>query len=430
MIVSERKYNKILNTFLLLIACTVYFRLLCTVVIILFSFFCILNYKKISLKKEQIPFLLIISSPFLIELFFFWNNNSFEGGIKSIEKYLALLVFSIFIVGNLERIRFYKILKKYVIISISLTFVLLIRFIIISPKFFSVYLKGNELWESGYEFVRSFGMHAPAFNMHLAFVTVASFWLIFKVVKKKKKTQIIGLVFLTSLSFFMVLIVNTRLALGQVFLGFLVVFYFEVIKNYNIKKILLIFIGLLFLSGTTFYLYLQKNPYMKEKYFKVTFAHIDKVGNLDSVENPEATIYNSLVTRLSIWKSSLDLGVKNLPFGVGSSNGNTELFNYYKATNQNFLARSKFPPHNQFLNSTIKFGYLGFLMVSFYIFSIGFLGIREKKPIIISFFIIFLLSNLVDDFLVRFDGIVFSGFWFSMFVANSFKQKLGQVKSF
>jgi hypothetical protein len=39
---------------------------------------------------------------------------------------------------------------------------------------------------------------------------------------------------------------------------------------------------------------------MKEKYSTVTFAYMDKVGKLDEIENPEAKVFNSFVTRVHL----------------------------------------------------------------------------------------------------------------------------------
>lgn len=426
MILLEKKYNKIFNFFLILIAATFFFRKLCTIILIIFIFFSIINFKKLNIRKENIHFLFIISSPFLIQLFFFWNNDDWVSGLKSLEKVIMLLLFPIIIVGNLKRVRFLLILHWYTILSVFMITLLFVRFMFISPKFFDVYLKGHELWESGYKFAHSFGMHAPALNMHLAFVSIGSLWLLFKALRNNNFITVLLKALVFCLSFFFILVVNTRLALGEVFIGFLLLIFFEIKRSKNYKNFIKISILLFVTLSMIFSSYVFNNPFMKEKYFNVTFAHIDKVGKLDEVENPEAEIYNSLVTRLSIWKSSYKLAINNITYGVGAADSNRELFKYYKNTNQFFLERNKFPPHNQFLNHTIKFGFLGFVVIFMYIFFILYLGIKTKKPIIISFFIIFLLSNLVDDFLIRFDGIIFSGFWISLFCAyyvkDSFKK--------
>jgi O-antigen ligase len=205
------------------------------------------------------------------------------------------------------------------------------------------------------------------------------------------------------------------MALSNVFAGTIIVFLFEVIPNYNFKKVaVIITLGSILLGGILF-LFVQKNPYMIKKYSSVTFANMDKVGKLDEIKNPEAKVFNSFVTRASIWKSAWELSLDHLPFGVGASDGKPELFKYYKQTNQHFLAKYEFPTHNQFLDFLLKFGFLGPIIVFLYIFTIGYLGYDLKNAIIISFFILFFTSNLTDDFLLRFDGIAFSGFWFSVF---------------
>ncbi|MNR05640.1 O-Antigen ligase [compost metagenome] len=252
--------------------------------------------------------------------------------------------------------------------------------------------------------------------MHLAFVSVCTLYFIFESFRNhEKKVLKMGRFIVFLFSFFFVLFVNTRMALINVLAGFLIVFFFEIRSKFSTKKIgLTVAVVLILLGGITFF-FVQKNPYMKEKYSTTTFAYMDKVGKLDEIDHPEIKVFNSLVTRVSIWKSAWELSVKNLPFGVGASDGKPELNKYYKATNQQFLANYEFPTHNQFLDFLLKFGVLGPFVVLLYILTIGYLGYDLKNAMIFSFFLIFFTSNLTDDFLLRFDGIVFSGFWFSVF---------------
>jgi hypothetical protein len=71
----------------------------------------------------------------------------------------------------------------------------------------------------------------------------------------------------------------------------------------------------------------------------------------------------------------------------------------------------------------MKFGILGTLIVLLHIFTIAYLGISTKNALTVSFFIVFFTSNVIDDFLIRFDGIVFSALWFSVFGAYWLQQK-------
>lgn len=366
-----------------------------------------------------------IASPVLLELLLFWNNDSFSKGLKAIEKSTSLFIFPLFIIGNYQRIHFLKLLQTYVIATTLILLFFFIRFNVIYPELMNKYLNGIHLWEMGYEFAKSIGIHAPALNMHLAFVSVSALYFVFQSFQNQDKMVLkICQIIVFLLSFFFVLFVNTRMALVNVFIGFFIVLFLEIRSKVNLKKLLLTSITLLVLLFGILYLFIQKDPYMKEKYSTVSFAYMDKVGKLDEIDHPEVKVFNSLVTRVSIWKSAWELSVKNLPFGVGASDGKPELNKYYKETNQHFLAKYEFPTHNQFLDFLLKFGIFGPLVVVLYIFAIGYLGYDLKNAIIISFFIIFLTSNLIDDFLLRFDGIAFSGLWFSVFGSYWLQQKL------
>lgn len=400
------------------------FRKPCTWLIILFTVFNLLFIKKIKFNKTAIIIALIIVSPFILEILFFWNNDSYSQGLKSLEKSISLLLFPLFILGNYHRVQFYKVVQYYSITTILIMLIFFIRFILVYPELMHKYLMGIDLWEMGYEFSNSIGIHAPALNMHLVFVGVINLYFVFYSFRKRKNlTDKIFNLLVFIASFFFVLFVNTRMALFNLLVCIGIVFFYEIIRKYNFKKVISIAIVITLLLGSFIYLFVQKDLYMKEKYSKVTFAYMDKVGKLDEIENPEIKIFNSLVTRMSIWKSTWELSLQHLPFGVGASDGKPELFNYYKQTNQHFLAKYEFPVHNQFLDFMLKFGFLGPVIVLIYIGGIGYLGFDLKNAIIISFFFLFFTSNLTDDFLLRFDGIAFSGLWFSIFGSFWLQQK-------
>lgn len=425
MTISEKNFNKIFHVFLCVIAVAMIFRKPCSLLIILFAVFNLIFYRKLKYSKTSLILMACVASPLLLELLMFWNNDSFSKGLKALEKSTSLLVFPLFIIGNFQRVKFLKLVRIYVFATTLILFFLFIRFNVLFPELMSKYLNGIHLWEMGYQFSNSFGIHAPALNMHLAFVSVSAFYFMFNNFREKEnlKTKIVWIIVFL-FSFFFVLFVNTRMALGNIFIGYLIILFLEIKSKFNVKKLFLITTPILVVLFGILFLFIQKDPYMKEKYSTVSFSYMDKVGKLDEIDHPEVKVFNSLVTRLSIWKSAWKLSVKNLPFGVGASDGKPELNKYYAVTNQKFLAKYEFPTHNQFLDFLLKFGILGPIVVALYIFAIGYLGYDLKNGIILSFFLIFFTSNLVDDFLLRFDGIAFSGFWFSIFGSYWMQRKL------
>lgn len=430
MIISEKNFNKIISGFLVLIAIAMIFRKPCTLLIILFAVFNLFFIKKLNYTKKSLVLVFLIASPLLLEIIMFWNNDSFLKGLKSLEKYSSLLVFPLFILGNYQRIQFLKILRYYSVTTTVILFFFFIRFVIYYPELIHKYINGIDLWEMGYQFSNTLGIHAPALNMHLAFVSICCLFFVFESFRLQGKWMLKisnSVVFI--LSFFFVLFVNTRMALFNALIGFALVFFGEVIRKYHFKKVLGTMAVLVVTLGGVLFIFVQSNPYMKEKYSSVTFAHMDKIGKLDEIEHPEAKVFNSLVTRVSIWKSGWELSVKNLPFGVGASDGKPELVKYFKQTKQQFLAKYEFPTHNQFLDFLIKFGILGPLVVLLYIITIAYLGVSLKNMVILSFFFLFFTSNLTDDFLLRFDGIAFSGLWMSIFGSYWLQQKSLSINS-
>ncbi|PWB25291.1 O-antigen ligase domain-containing protein [Flavobacterium sp. HTF] len=423
--ISEKNFNRIFHIFLCFIAVAMIFRKPCSLLIILFAVFNLIFFRKLKYTKTALILMACIASPIILELLLFWNNDSFSKGLKAIEKSTSLLVFPLFIIGNYQRVNFLKLAETYIIATTLILLFFFIRFNVLFPELMDKYLNGVHLWEMGYEFSNTIGIHAPALNMHLAFVSVCAFYFVFAGFKNQEKTTLkIARIIIFLLSFFFVLFVNTRMALINVFIGFLIVLFLEIKTKIKPKTIILTAISLFILLGGILFFFVKKDVYMKEKYSSVSFAYMDKIGKLDEIDHPESKVFNSLVTRVSIWKSAWELSLNNLPFGVGASDGKPELNKYYKETNQKFLAKYEFPTHNQFLDFLLKFGILGPLVVVLYIFTIGYLGYDLKNALILSFFIIFLTSNFMDDFLLRFDGIAFSGFWFSVFGSFWLQEKL------
>lgn len=415
MSISEKTYQKVINVFVLLISITLIFRKPCTWFIILYSVFCLLNYKKLEFNKKALFTSLFIALPLIVELVLFWNNDSFVLGLKSLEKSTALIVFPLFVIGNYKRISFIKIANFYRIFTTLIVFVFYIFYIKTDLMYLTKYSKGIDIWELGYSFANFVGMHGPALNMHMAFVAICNFYFIFYKIKDNNIIVFISNFLIFIMSIFLVIYINSKLALFNALIGILMIIFFEIRKKISMLKLVGLCGLLLIMFFGIINFYIKENPYMIKKYKEVTFAHMDKIGKLDELKDPEGQVYNSFVTRLSIWKSTIELSLQNLPFGVGASDGKPQLFKYYKQTNQFFLERHKLPVHNQFLDSFLKFGVLGLLSVILYFLNIFYLGIKTKNVIIYSFSFLFFTSNLTDDFLIRFDGIVFSAFWITIF---------------
>lgn len=403
---------------LALLAGILVFRKPATIAIILFILFNLIYYKKLVFKRKNWISILLIAIPVLLDILFLWNNDSIPDGFKHMEKRISTFLFPLFIISQSFSLNLNRLLRLYTYVFSGILFILFIRFCVLFPDLVFKYLKGIELWEMGYSFANSTTVHAPALNMHVAFLVVASFYLVIQHFFKTKSVRAIsvsGLVF--GWAFVLLLIINTRLAIVNAIIGLFLVLYMELVKKVSRKTLIKSTIILSASVLVCLYTFAEAFPYVKQKFTTVTFANMDMVGRLDEFEDPEGTVFNSFVTRVSIWKTAWERSQDDLWLGVGAADGKDQLNQAYIDTNQQFLAKYKFPTHNQYLDFLLKFGILGFIGVLFYMLHILWIGWKLQHSVVIFFFILFFTSNLTDDFLIRFDGITFSALWISIFAA-------------
>jgi O-antigen ligase len=418
-------FSRIFNLFLALIAATIVFRKPCTWLLIGFAVFNIACIRQVKLNKTTLWLTGFIALPFLLEIIFFWNNSSVSAGFKSAEKTISMLLLPLFILGNYRYINLNSILFTFGrLLAVFLLFCV-IRFVILYPENIQNYLKGIDLWDSGYALARSFKTHAPAVNMHMGFAAMVNFYFALHafIDRKSMLHKSVSLAFF-ALSVLLVLVLNTRLAVALLFAGCGIILLYELLRVKNGKKILGFAAVAAIIMVALSYVYVQNNEFVKRKFTSLTFDNLDKVGRLDEFKYPELEVYNGLVTRLSIWKSGIELAAEEMPFGVGSSNVKDAIRNNYLKTNQQFLYRQAFPAHNQLIDMAIRFGILGIIGFLAHMAVLGRVAFKTRHSLAICFFMVFFLSNMVDDFLIRFDGIVFCAVWFSVFAAYWLQNRL------
>ena len=403
--------------FITIIATTLIFRRIATILILIFLFYSLIIYfiddKKSNIKtRKTLIYILIISIPFLLEVVFFLNNSNLVEGYKSLEKNLTTLFFPIVIILNYKLLKPKKILNLYSIFTIILLVIFLVLFIVFRNDYFNKYLQGIHLWQMGYEFSNFIGIHAPALNMYVSFISIV---LLYNFLNEyllnafSKKSVCFVVLFL--LSFLFLLIINTRIALLTFAINLVVLFF---VFQMKLKLKIIIFSCSIFILTLFSILFVNKFPYIIEKYSTQITGNLDKIGKLDEIENPEINVYSSLVTRLTIWKSSYELGKREVLFGHGSSDAKKELIKYYGETNQKFLKKFELITHNQILNYFLKFGIIGVIGCLTYLLYPLYIYYESKNAIALFFFINFFISNITDDYLNKFDGLAYSALWYSI----------------
>ena len=379
-----------------------------------FGIIFLMFYSKVHIHRSKVILAFII--PVALHVLFFWNNESLIQSIKQLEKFTVFLVFPLIFIYQSRSINIRKILAYYSLIFSTILFLFFIYYLCVNFIDFKGYILGKDVWKMGYAFSNFLGTHAPRFNMHVTFLSFVNLYLVMNTaLGKNKDSSLFVRVASLGSSLFVMLIINTRIAIAVFAVGSIsYVAYTFFVKRLAAKKIFLISAIL----GIISIIFLLTFPYTLEKFQKKTFNQMDMIGKLDLIDQPEEKIYNSLVTRLTVWSVVIDMSIKKPITGYGYTNCYVLLFKEYKNSNQRFLLKYKFKVHNQFLDYLLKFGYLGALLLIIFFANKFFIAFKTRSAVFLYFCVLFLAANLFDDLLRIYDGIAFCAFWTSVFIKN------------
>jgi O-antigen ligase len=195
------------------------------------------------------------------------------------------------------------------------------------------------------------------------------------------------------ISFFSVGVLQTESKAGIVCLFLVFVFQFYSLLKLKHKKFNWILTFSIFLFST---ILLTNNP-IKSRFESM----FDAVGNMQTKNNNSV---ESNTARIIMWNTSLDVWKENFLFGTGTGDYDDEL----TAKNieyKNFgVAKERLNSHNQFLNSAVQLGLVGFLVLLMIFISSYFFS--EKKMWQLLILVVFLINFLVESFLETQAGII------------------------
>lgn len=120
---------------------------------------------------------------------------------------------------------------------------------------------------------------------------------------------------------------------------------------------------------------------------------------------------HSVTMRIEYWKASLGI-IRQAPMGVGTGDMNEAFREQYKRMNSELKPEWQRRSHNQFLSVTVGFGIIGLLIFLFCLLypPLHLKAFRDFR--FAYFFLIFILSMLVEDTIESQDGVTFAAFFF------------------
>lgn len=169
-----------------------------------------------------------------------------------------------------------------------------------------------------------------------------------------------------------------------------------------------------------------KNNVTNYLYPNWSFLHkriYEFVWEYDEFVNERNINGHSLTMRLYFWKAAVTLIKKNLPFGVGTGDVQSELNKTYIETNSPLNVDWYKRPHNQFLTITVALGLVGLLL---FLFSFLYPVINLKKQLhhlFWPYFLVLCISFVLEDTLETQAGLSFYAFFYTLFISQAFFKK-------
>lgn len=128
-------------------------------------------------------------------------------------------------------------------------------------------------------------------------------------------------------------------------------------------------------------------------------------------------------TRLQVWEQTVRL-IKEQPLlGTGTGDVKDELVAAYVKADMKFAAERRFNAHNQFLQSWLTLGVIGFLLFALLLILPLRAAFLDRNPLLFIFILLAAFNMLVESMLEKQAGVVFFALFYSLFLLLDFKSK-------
>lgn len=134
----------------------------------------------------------------------------------------------------------------------------------------------------------------------------------------------------------------------------------------------------------------------------------------------------STAGRIIAWEAAFIL-IAQHPFGVGTADVTNELVVEYEKMGASYNLEHELNAHNQFLQSTVEFGYFGLLSLLL-IFVLGIRSALKRNDFIfLAFMFLLFINMLFESFWEVQSGVVFVSFFFCFFVCSEYQKTTKKI---
>ena len=349
------------------------------------------DFKNKFAQVNQLRFASISGLYFLLWLGLLYTENKASGSFD-VEQKLSLLIFPLlcFTSQNINARSILSIQRNFVWGSfISLTLCL------INAALHSYYSYNfDSFFYSDFSAI----MHPSYYSMYLCLA--CAFVLFRKDILSRTFYKIPAALFLS----FGVLLCSSKSGI----LTLVFVFGFKVLHKLFVKKDIkssLVIIGIVVLSFASLLFFFPKS--------------LSRLTNMTETLQSQSTELNTTSSRIVIWKHSVDAIKQKAFWGYGTGDVNDVLQSMYKGDSESEIREKKLNAHNQFLQTTLAVGLVGFVFLILPYLLLIKESLKKWDYIPLVFVFIILFNLLFEAMYETQAGIVFIAFFLSLFLKNS-----------
>jgi len=348
--------------------------------------------KSTSLNRNNLLFTIL----YILYLLGLLYTDNYDYGLFDIEVKLSLLIFPLLLStmssAFYDTKAIYRILWAFVIGAfISTIFCILIAFIK-----FNFFHSTSVFYYSRL----SVFLHPGYFSMYLNFaVAIMLFLLLEKWNDLAGSTKLICLILLVWFFTFIILL-SSKAGILSLALVFLVCVGYNIIRKKKIIQGVLTLIGVALVFWISFAVFSQSLGRMTQA-GKV-------VANSETVKSDTK---EGTGERILIWKSSIDIIKNNILFGLGTGDVKDGLLKAYRSEDISMAEIRQLNAHNQYLQTFISLGLIGFLVLILMFILPAFYSLRNDYLLYLLFLLIVGFNFLVESMLERQAGVIFYGFF-------------------
>ncbi|NOR88145.1 MAG: hypothetical protein GQ527_11095 [Bacteroidales bacterium] len=140
-------------------------------------------------------------------------------------------------------------------------------------------------------------------------------------------------------------------------------------------------------------------------------SRINSVVESVSEENSTAAEHSVASTRLYLWDAAWQLIQKNPIFGVGTGDVKDELILQYQSQNNTRALENNYNPHNQYLQTSVALGLLGFLSLLTIVLFPLYIGFKRMELLYFVLGVLMAINLLVESMFERQAGVMFFAFF-------------------